>query len=60
MPPTENHMQQTRKSSFLKSLFAPRKVQTIDLKKTLQPLDERMLARVAGGNGEVTLPRSGW
>lgn len=53
-------MQQTRKTSFLKSLFASRKVQAIDLKKTLQPLDERMLARVAGGTGETSLPRSGW
>ena len=53
-------MQQTRKTTFLKSLLAPRKVQTIDLKRSLQPLDERQLARVAGGSGENSLPRSGW
>ena len=59
VPATENHMQQTRKTSFFKSLLAPRKAQTIELKKPL-PLEERELVRVAGGTGETSLPRSGW
>jgi hypothetical protein len=59
VPATENHMQQTRKTSFLKSLLAPRKAQMIEPKKP-EPLEQRELARVAGGLGEVSLPRSGW
>jgi hypothetical protein len=60
VPETEIHMQQTRKTSFLKLLLAPRKAQTIEPKKPVQPLDERQLSRVAGGVGETNLPRSGW
>lgn len=59
VPATENHMQQTRKTFFLKSLLAPRKAQMIEPKKP-EPLEERELARVAGGTGDVSLPRSGW
>jgi hypothetical protein len=49
-------MQQTRKTSFLKTLFGPKR-QTVEPKKAVQPLDERQLARVAGGEG---LPKGGW
>jgi hypothetical protein len=60
MPETEIHMQQTRKPSLLKLLLAPKRAQTIEPKKPVQPLDERQLSRVAGGVGETSLPRSGW
>jgi hypothetical protein len=60
VPETEINMQQTRRTSFLKSLFTPRKAQTIEPRKPVQPLDERQAARVAGGVGETSLPRGGW
>ena len=50
-------MQQTRKTSFLKTLFGAKQRQTIEPKKPVQPLDERQLARVVGGEG---LPKGGW
>jgi hypothetical protein len=53
-------MQQPRKTSFLKSLFGAKRSQTVEPKKAVQPLDERQLARVAGGTGETNLPRGGW
>jgi len=53
-------MQQTRKASFLKTLLAPRKHESIEPKKPLQPLDERQLGRVAGGTTETGLPKGGW
>ena len=53
-------MQQPRKTSFLKSLFGAKQPQTVEPKKPLQPLDERQLARVAGGTGETGLPKGGW
>ena len=53
-------MQQPRKTSFLKSLFGATRPQTVEPKKPLQPLDERQLARVAGGTGETSLPKGGW
>jgi hypothetical protein len=59
MPSMEINMQQIRKTSFLKSLLAPRKQQAIEPKKPPQPLDERQMARVAGGMGE-SLPKGGW
>ena len=51
-------MQQTRKTSFLKSLLGIKRRQTIEPKKPVQPLDERQLGRVAGG--ELESPRNGW
>jgi len=53
-------MQQTRKTSFLKALLGGKRPQSIEPKKPIQPLDERQLARVAGGTGETGLPRGGW
>jgi len=50
-------MQQTRKTSLLKTLFAGKRAATIEPKKTLQPLEPRQLSQVAGGQG---LPRGGW
>jgi len=49
-------MQQTRKTTFLKALFGAKR-QIVEPKKALQPLDERQLGRVAGGNGS---PKGGW
>ena len=53
-------MQQPRKSSFFKSLFGAKRPQTVEPRKAVQPLDERHLARIAGGVGETNLPKSGW
>ena len=53
-------MQPTRKTSFLKSLFAAKRPQIVEPKKAVQPLDERQLTRVAGGVGETNLPKGGW
>ena len=50
-------MQQTRKTSFLKTLFAGKRRTAIEPKKTVQPLEPRQLLQVAGGNG---LPKGGW
>ena len=50
-------MQQTRKTSFLKNLFGGKRRVADEPKKTLQPLEPRQLAQVAGGEG---LPRGGW
>jgi hypothetical protein len=52
-------MQQTRRISLLRSLFAARPSQ-FEPKKAIQPLDERQLARIAGGAGETSLPKGGW
>ena len=51
-------MQQTRKTTFLKTLFGSKRRATIEPKKPVQPLDERQLAQVAGGGDG--LPRGGW
>jgi hypothetical protein len=53
-------MQQPRKSSLLKSLFGAKRAQTVEPKKPLQPLDERQLARIAGGLLETGAPKGGW
>jgi hypothetical protein len=53
-------MQQPRKTSFLKSLFGAKRPQSVEPRKALQPLDERQLARVAGGLGETGSPKGGW
>ena len=51
-------MQQTRKTSFLKTLFTGKRRIAIEPKKAaLQPLDPRQLAQVAGGD---SLPKGGW
>jgi hypothetical protein len=51
-------MQQTRKTSFLKTLFGGKRRVTIEPKRpALQPLEPRQLAQVAGGE---SLPRGGW
>ena len=42
-------MQQTRKTSFLKTLFGSKRRSSIEPKKAVQPLDERQLAQVVGG-----------
>ena len=52
-------MQQTRKISFLRSLFAAKPSQ-IEPKGAIQLLDESQLARIAGGVGETSLPKGGW
>ena len=49
-------MQQTRKTSFLKTLFTGKRRPAIEPKKDLQPLDPRQLAQVVGGG----LPKGGW
>lgn len=49
-------MQQPRKTSLLKSLFGAKRSQTVEPKKTVQPIDERQLGRVAGGSS----PKGGW
>jgi hypothetical protein len=53
-------MQQTRKTSFLKTLFSGKRRSSIEPKKAVQPLDERQLAQVVGGTTETGLPRGGW
>ncbi len=50
-------MQQTRKTSLLKTLFAGKRAIAAEPKKTLQPLEPHQLAQVAGGQG---LPKGGW
>lgn len=53
-------MQQTRKTTFLKTLLAGKRRATIEPKKAVQPLDERQLAQVVGGTTDTSLPRGGW
>jgi hypothetical protein len=53
-------MQQTRKTSFLKTLFGAKRRSSIEPKKAVQPLDERQLAQVVGGIGETGSPKGGW
>jgi hypothetical protein len=53
-------MQQTRKTSFLKTLFGGQRRASIQPKKALQPLDERQLAQVVGGTTDTALPKGGW
>jgi hypothetical protein len=53
-------MQQTRKTSFLKTLFGGSRRASIKPKKAVQPLDERQLAQVVGGTGETGSPKGGW
>ncbi|HEY6356340.1 MAG TPA: hypothetical protein VIY30_17790 [Burkholderiaceae bacterium] len=53
-------MQQTRKTSFLKTLFGGSRRTSIERKKTVQPLDERQLAQVVGGISESGSPKGGW
>jgi hypothetical protein len=48
-------MQQTLKTSFLKTLFSAKRRETLEPKKVLQPIDARHLSHVAGGT-----PRNGW
>jgi len=52
-------MQQTRKTSFLKTLLGGTRRTSIAPKKTVQPLDERQLAQVVGGTTDG-LPKGGW
>ena len=52
-------MQQTRKTSFLKTLFAKRRP-SVAPKKAVQPLDERQLAQVVGGTSDSESPRGSW
>jgi hypothetical protein len=53
-------MQRTRKTSFLKNLFGTKRRQAVEPKRPVQPLDERELARVAGGVGETGSPKGTW
>jgi hypothetical protein len=53
-------MQQTRKTTFLKTLLGGKRRTTIEPKKALQPLDERQLAQVVGGTSDTGLPKGGW
>jgi len=50
-------MQQPRKTSFLKTLFGAKRRESIQPKKAVQPIDERQLGRIVGGEG---LPKGGW
>jgi len=50
-------MQQTRKTSFLKTLFGSKRRTALEPKKAVQPLDPRQLAQVVGGEGS---PKGGW
>ena len=52
-------MQQTRKTSFLKTLFGSTRRTSIAPKKAVQPLDERQLAQVVGGTTDGS-PKGGW
>jgi hypothetical protein len=52
-------MQQSRRTSFLRSLFAAKQSQ-FEPKRAIQVLDESDLARIAGGTGETSLPKGGW
>jgi hypothetical protein len=56
----ETTMQRTRKTSFLKNLFGTKRRQAVEPKRPVQPLDERELARVAGGVGETGSPKGTW
>lgn len=51
-------MQQTRKTSFLKTLFSGKRRVAIEPKKALRPLEPHQLAQVAGGGDG--LPKGGW
>ena len=54
-------MQQTRKTSFLKTLLGGTRRASITPKKALQPLDERQLTQVVGGSTTGNdLPKGGW
>jgi hypothetical protein len=53
-------MQQTRKTSFLRTLLGGKRRFSIEPKKAVQPLDERQLARVVGGTTDTSLPKGGW
>jgi len=53
-------MQQTQKTSFLKTLFGAKRRTSIAPKKAVQPLDERQLAQVVGGTSATELPKGGW
>ena len=53
-------MQQTRKTSFLKTLLGGKRRQPIEPKKPVQPLDERQLAQVVGGTTGAGSPKGGW
>jgi len=50
-------MQQTRKTSFFKTLFGSKRRAASVPQKAVQPLEPGQLAQVAGGNG---LPKGGW
>ena len=52
-------MQQTRKTSFLKTLFGGKRPLSIEPKRAVQPLDERQLAQVVGGTTTGS-PKGGW
>jgi hypothetical protein len=52
-------MQQKRKTSFLRALFGGAKRQ-VEPRKALQPIDERQLGRIAGGEGATESPKGGW
>jgi hypothetical protein len=47
--------QQTRKTTFLKSLFGAKR--QVEPKKALQTIEPRQLSRVSGGE---SLPKGGW
>jgi len=51
-------MQQIRKTSFLKTLFASKRRPSIEPKKAVQPLDERQLAQIVGGTTDS--PKGSW
>ena len=53
-------MQQTRKTSFLKTLFAGKRRPSVMPKKAVQPLDERQLAQIVGGTSDSESPRGSW
>jgi len=50
-------MQQTRKTSFFKTLFGSKRRATSEPKQAVQPLEPCQLAQVAGG---TALPKGGW
>ncbi len=54
-------MQQTRKPSFLKSIFGSKQRATQkDPRKAPTPLDERQQRQVAGGEGSNNSPKGTW
>jgi hypothetical protein len=57
---TETNMQQTRKTSFLKTLFTSKRRPSIEPKKAVQPLDERQLAQIVGGTTDSGSPKGSW